>query len=283
MQNNEIDALNAKQEIKDCLKRYKDLYKEAGSTLDERYGGMLKNAKNDLAKSLNDAVKNKVFSSDVFDSLKSLFDNIVEHALHYERHLKAIKEMEDFVDKIEINLSPQTSLDLFKNAKSEFDNFCIVYKKQGFSKEVFEKFVNILNDYMKSRTQDAILLYDELKVPVMGLYQMYNKNNLTDNVVRGCIDDINKVLNKHIRDFQTRVPLNPTPTKKYDEKSYKGFGAKKSLKELERQEDEELGLIRKDKNNKLKQAVENVLDKKSKKVEQNWVDSVITNVFKRNL
>lgn len=282
MPNNEIDALNAKQEIRDCIKRYKDLYKEAGSILDERYAGMLKSAKNDLAKSLNNAVKDKVFSSDIFNSLKSLFDNVVEHALHYERHLDAIKKMEDFIEKIEINLSPETSLDLFKKAKSEFDNFCAVYQEQGFSKEVFDKFVNTLNVYMKSRTRDAIALYDELKVPVMGLYQMYNKNNLTDGVVRGCIDDIYKVLNKHIYVFQSQIPVKPTPIKKSDEKSYKGFGARKSLKKLEEQEDAELGLIHKGKNNKLKQAVETVLDKKSKKIEQNWVDAVITNVFKRN-
>ena len=69
MSNNEKQALETKQEIKESVKRYKDLYKEANGFVDEKYADLLKNAKNDLAKILDVAEKNKVFSVKEIESI----------------------------------------------------------------------------------------------------------------------------------------------------------------------------------------------------------------------
>lgn len=206
MSNNEKQALETKQEIKESVKRYKDLYKEANGFVDEKYADLLKNAKNDLAKILDVAEKNKVFSSDVFKSLRSLFNDVATDS----QSLDAINKFENFADDISVDVSLETALEFFEKAKSELNNFTNAYKTKGFSKKFFNNLVNILNLYSQSRSKEAKLLYDELKVPVNGLGGLYKNNKLTDVVVYGCLEDINNVLDKYIRDFKNRISSNKT-------------------------------------------------------------------------
>ena len=222
MSDNEKQALQTKQEIKNIVNLYKALYKEANGVFDERYVALLKNAKNDLGKVLDVAEKNKVFSSDVLKSLRFLFNNIGTDS----QSLNAVNKFENFADDILVDVSAETALELFEKAKSELDNFTKAYKKQGFSKEFFNNLIYVLNLYSQSRSQEAKLLYNELKVPVDGLGLLYKSNKLTDTIVYGCLEDINNVLDKYIRGFKNQIS--------------------------------------------------------PKKVDQGWVNQVMSNIFKRN-
>ncbi len=207
---------------------------------------LLKQSKSEMIDYVNHALKNRLFLQDDLKAVKDACIYMRDALPEYKSTTDAINKFTNVLNNIKLDISPELSLDYLKKIKAEFDKFCGVYNKNGFLKPDYLDFIKVLNEYVwfGDYNFDAYTLYDELKVPVIGLY----KNSENKMVVHGCIDEINKVLMRHIED------LEHTP----------------KIADLDKQ----------NKSNKLKQAVESVSDKKAKKESDDaWVDSVIKNVF----
>lgn len=212
---------------------------------------LLKKSKSEMIDYVNHAIKDKLFSPDDLKAIKDVCIYMRDAMPEYAQMTHATNAFRTVIKNIKLEISPELSLECLQKIKTEFDRFCDVYNKVGYSKSDYLKFIDVLNDYVffADYCFDALTLYEELKVPVIGLY----KNTDNEMVVRGCIDEVNKILATHINDFQN-APKRP------DNKA----------------------LDDSDKPNKLKQAVESVLDKKSKKeskVDDAWVNDVMKKVF----
>ena len=274
---------NAREKLELCINDYKNLFSANSGALKSQINqDMVNEARKNLLDSINNILTNGLFSDDVLKSLKDFCVRVFnETRIETYEHFQAIQKLQDFETEFIIDIPDELAVECFKKTKSKFNKIKNHYEQHSVSQQDVYEFVDELNIYLNTNTEDAKSLYDDIKVPVFGLFKHLDKND----IVGGCIDDIENILNRHLDKFLKNKDAKTLEIKEKDVKTAKCFDNKKSHENIEAEEDTELGLNKQGKGSKLRDAVSAVLDKKSersKKVNINWVNKVMKNAFNSN-
>lgn len=200
MSDKSYDILKEYKNLKKCTDKYSDFYEKSQGNY---------SVIQDLIDAANNILKSDLFSPDYKTLLKKSCENMINGTMDMNTRLEKIKQFKVVVDSMKPEMTEALSLTCLSNIKHSFDEMYESIQQSGFSDIAFNKFVEELNVYLFTDTKDAISLYNELKVPVLGLHQMYQKNkNINPAVLQGCLDDIKKYLNGHINFFQKQIGVN---------------------------------------------------------------------------
>lgn len=215
MSDKSYGILKEYRKLKKCTDNYSDFYEKSRGNY---------NVVQALIDVVNDILKNDLFPTDYKTLLKKSCESMINGTLDMNSRLEKINQFKKVVNSIKPKITNDLSLTCLVNIKNCFDDMCKNFQQNGFSNILFNNFVEELNVYLSTDTKDAELLYNELKVPVMGIFQIYQKNkNINPVVLQGCLDDVQKYLNIHKNFFQKQTGVSNTESDIVDDKWLDGI------------------------------------------------------------
>lgn len=263
---------NARNQIELNIKQYRNFFHEQTGALKGSVNiNDVKKIHADLLESINNVLRNRMFSDDILQKLREIATCLFNKQVGSTEHLKALLNLANYESQFKIDISDDLLFECLKKIKIKLDEVKNHYIHDDLSQQNISEFMDELNVFLNTNIDKAKQFYEEIKVPAYGLAEHIN-NKL---VVKGCIEDFESILSKYI-DIDNIQDNVKEGTLQKQTRTKHVFDNKKSHESIETEENHELTPDNIVKSNKLKEAVEIVLDKRS---DGAWIDNVMQKVF----